>query len=136
MPLGDPHGGNFEYTTEGLPLNVAFNVIPVSDVSRSERFYCELLGFEAVSESPEFAHLSRMGCDIVLMRSETTGIDTGIFFAVDNPYNTRRRLIDQGVVFTVEPKMGPFGTYTSFRDDDGNVISVVDAGFMKRKDAP
>lgn len=136
MPLGDPHGGNFEYTTEGLPLNVAFNVIPVSDISRSERFYCELLGFEVVSESSDHAHLSRAGCNIVLKRSETAGIDTGIFFAVDNPYNTRRRLIDQGVVFTVDPTMGPMGTYTSFRDDDGNVISVVDAGFMRRKDAP
>lgn len=131
MPLGDPHGGNFEYTIEGLPLNIAFNMIPVKEVSRSIGFYRDLLGFDVVSESSDHAHLSRADCNIVLKRSETVGIDTGIFFAVDNPYNTRRRLMDQGVVFTVDPTMGPMGTYTSFRDDDGNVISVVDADYFK-----
>lgn len=132
MPLGDPHGGNFEYTTEGLPIFIAFNIIPVREVSRSKLFYCDLLGFETVSESSEYAHLSRMDCNILLKKSESVGIDTGLFFAVDNPYNTRRRLMDQGVVFTVDPVMGPMGTYTSFRDDDGNIISVVDAGFFKK----
>lgn len=65
----------------------------------------------------------------MLKVSDTVGVDTGVFLAVDSPYNTRRRLMDQGVVFVVDPVMGPFGTYTSFRDDDGNVISVIDGGY-------
>lgn len=129
MPLGDPHGGNFEYTVEGLPQSIAFCAIPVRDVERALSFYCDLLGFGVVSMTDEVAFISRGECRVVLRKSDNVGIDTGLFLAVDCPYNTRRRLMDQGVVFVVDPVMGPFGTYTSFRDDDGNVISVIDCGY-------
>ena len=46
MPLGDPHGGMFEYTVEGLPESVFAFTVPVSDVSRSVAFYRDVLGMQ------------------------------------------------------------------------------------------
>ena len=126
MPLGDPHGGLFEYTDEGLPECTFACTIPVRDVGRSLYFYRDLLGMDVLSFDDTVAYLRRGDCRIILRRSDSVGIDTGLFFGVDSPYNTRRRLIDEGVVFTQEPVRGPFGTYTSFRDDDGNVIHFIE----------
>jgi len=126
MPLGDPHGANFEYTTEGLPESIHVCTIPVRDVKRSVGFYTDILGMELLSSDEEEAYLIREGCRIILRKSGTSGIDTGLYFGVDSPYNTRRRLIDEGVVFVQEPKRGPFGTFCSIRDDDANVIHLIE----------
>ncbi len=126
MPLGDPHGANFEYTTEGLPDEIHVCTIPVKDVQRSKGFYIDILGMELLSEDEECAYLIRNDCRIILRRSDRTGVDTGLYFGVDSPYNTRRRLIDEGVVFVQEPKHGPFGTFCSIRDDDANVIHLIE----------
>ncbi len=126
MPLGDPHGANFEYTVEGLPESVFVCTIPVRDVSRSVGFYRDILHMDVLSEDDDAVYLRRGECRVVLKRSEKTGIDTGLYFGVDSPYNTRRRLIDEGVVFVQEPKRGPFGTFCSIRDDDANVIHLIE----------
>ncbi len=126
MPLGDPHGGNFEYTVEGLPENIFACIIPVSDLVRSVGFYSEVLGMELLGKDDSSAYMVRGSCRLVLRRSESTGIDTGVVFGVDSPYNTRRRLIDEGVEFVVDPVRTPFGTFTSFLDPDGNIISVME----------
>ena len=81
---------------------------------------------DVLSEDDDAVYLRRGECRVVLKRSEKTGIDTGLYFGVDSPYNTRRRLIDEGVVFVQEPKRGPFGTFCSIRDDDANVIHLIE----------
>lgn len=124
--MGDPHGANFEYTVEGLPESVFVCTIPVRYVSRSVGFYRDILHMDVLSEDDDAAYLRRGECRVVLKRSEKTGIDTGLYFGVDSPYNTRRRLIDEGVVFVQEPKRGPFGTFCSIRDDDANVIHLIE----------
>ena len=126
MPLGDPHGANFEYTIEGLPESVFACTIPVKDIQRAIGFYKDILCMEILGSDEEYAYLKRNDCRIVLKRSETVGVDTGLYLGVDSPYNTRRRLIDEGVVFAQEPKRGPFGTFCSIRDDDGNVIHLIE----------
>ena len=128
MPLGDPHGGLFEYTDEGLPGSIFACTVPVRDVTRSIGFYRDILGMEVLSSDDSIAYLRRDGCRVILRKSENVGVDTGLYLGVDSPYNTRRRLIDEGVIFTQEPVHGPFGTYTSFRDDDGNVIHCIETG--------
>ena len=60
--------------------------------------------------------------------SEDAGVDTGVYFGVDSPFNTRRRLIDEDVEFVREPVHTPFGTCTSFLDPDGNVLHAIDCG--------
>lgn len=128
MPLGDPHGGNFEYTVEGLPESIFACVIPVSDLDRSREFYAGILGLRELGSTDDEAYMARGQCRIILRRSDRTGVDTGLMLGVDSPFNTRRRLIDEEVEFVVDPIRGPFGTYTSFLDPDGNVISVIDTG--------
>lgn len=126
MPLGDPHGANFEYTVEGLPESIHVCSIPVRDVSRSVSFYVDVLHMEVLAKDDDSAYLVRGNCRIILKRSEVCGIGTGLYFGVDSPYNTRRRLIDEGVVFVQEPKRGPFGTFCSIRDDDANIIHFIE----------
>ena len=46
MPIGDPQGGLFEYTVEGLPESIFACSIPVSDIDRSLEFYTGMLGME------------------------------------------------------------------------------------------
>ena len=135
MPLGDPHGANFEYTVEGLPETIHACTVPVKQIDRAVGFYRDILGMEVLSSDGDAAYLIRSGCRIILKRSDTTGIDTGLYFGVDSPYNTRRRLIDEGVVFAQEPKRGPFGTFCSIRDDDGNTIHLIEtkAEFQKMR---
>ena len=128
MPLGDPHGANFEYTVEGLPETVRVCTIPVRDVHRALGFYTDILHMDVLGEREDEAYLARGECRIILKRSETVGVDTGLYFGVDSPYNTRRRLIDEGVVFVQPPMRGPFGTFCSIRDDDANIIHLIDRG--------
>ncbi|MDN5357819.1 MAG: VOC family protein [Candidatus Methanomethylophilaceae archaeon] len=126
MPFGDPHGGDFEYTDEGLPKNIIAVRIPTSDLDTSIGFYSDMLGMEVVARKENHAILRRKDAVILLVVSSSTGIDTGFYIGVDDPYALHRRLIDEGVVFMVDPEMGPLGVYTSFRDTDGNVIRAVD----------
>lgn len=124
--MGDPQGGNFEYTDEGLPQNIIAVRIPTSDLDTSIGFYTELLGMETVDRKETYAVLRREEAVILLVISPNTGVDTGFYLGVDDPYALHRRLIDEGVIFMVDPEMGPIGVYTSFRDTDGNIIRVVD----------
>ena len=126
MPLGNPCGlDDFEYTDEGLPYGLSMATVPVSSLSRAS-FYTDLLGMEVVEKGDGFVVLRRSSCLLMLRVSENYGIDTGIFLAVDSPFRSRCRLMDEGVIFTREPTRGPFGVYASFRDDDGNVLHAME----------
>ena len=128
MPLGDPHGGNFVYTNEGLPKGVAAVSIPTRDIDRSIRFYTGLLKMTLRSRDDETAILS-VGKDIIILRrSDSTGIDTGMYLRTDSPFDLHRRLIDEGVIFVMDPKRTPLGLITSFKDDDGNIIHAIEIG--------
>lgn len=126
MPLGDPCGKDFVYTTEGLPENITLVTIPVRDVEKSIRFYRDLLYMDLISMKDGYAIMRRKGAIIMLKKSSQVGVDTGIYLGVENPYDLHRRLVDEGVLFIREPMKGPVGLYTSFRDDDGNTIHAID----------
>lgn len=128
MPLGDPHGGFFEYTVEGIPESIFACSIPVSDLDRSVDFYTGVLGMQLLGETGGEAYLRRGSCRLILRVSDDVGIDTGVYLGVDSPFNTRRRLIDEDVEFVREPMHSPFGTYTSFLDPDGNILHAMDQG--------
>ena len=128
MPLGDPHGGNFIYTNEGIPKGIAAVSIPSRNIDRAVRFYTESLKMVLRSRDDDTAVLS-VGKDIVIIRrSEDTGIDTGIYLRTDSPFDLHRRLVDEGVIFVLDPKRTPLGLITSFKDDDGNIIHAVEIG--------
>ena len=126
MPLGDPHGGNFIYTNEGIPSGIALVTIPCRDVDRSVRFYNGLLKMEVCGQDDDEAILSA-GKDLIrLVRTDKVGSDTGIYLRTDSVYDLHRRLIDEGVIFVLDPKRTNLGLITSFKDDDGNVINAIE----------
>lgn len=126
MPLGDPCGGHFEYTVEGLPQRLSASTVPVSSLERGRGFYCDLLGFEVFDSDDRSLYVRRGDCTLILRVSASIGIDTGIYIGVENPFDLHRRLIDENVVFVRDPMNSPIGVYTSFRDDDSNTIHAVD----------
>ena len=126
MPLGDPHGGNFIYTNEGIPSGIALATIPSRDIVRSVRFYNGLLKMEVCSQNDDEAILSA-GKDLILLtKSDTVGIDTGLYLRTDSPYDLHRRLVDEGVIFVMDPKRTHLGLITSFKDDDGNILYAIE----------
>ena len=66
MPLGDPHGANFEYTDEGLPESIFAFTVPSTDLDRSIGFYGDILGFELLGRDDSKAYMRRMGCTLIL----------------------------------------------------------------------
>ena len=126
MPLGDPHGGEFTYTSEGLPTTVSAVTVPSTDLVATAEFYYDMLGFEVLESHSDRLYMRRGDCVIIFELSEKAGVDTGIYLGVDNPFDLHRRLIDEGLVFVRDPMNSPIGVYTSFRDCDGNVIHAVD----------
>ena len=126
MPLGDPHGGNFIYTDEGIPKGIGAVSIPVRDMDRAVRFYTELLRMELRSKNDDVAILTAGKDFIILERKETVGIDTGLYLKTDSPFDLHRRLVDEGVIFVMDPKRTAIGLCTSFRDDDGNLIHAIE----------
>ena len=134
MPLGDPHGGEFTYTNEGLPTTVSAVTVPSTDLVATAEFYYDMLGFEVLESHSDRLYMKRGDCVIVFELKEKAGVDTGIYLGVDNPFDLHRRLIDEGVVFVRDPMNSPIGMYTSFRDCDGNVINAVDRLGKVKKD--
>ena len=126
MPLGDPGGGRFEYTVEGLPENITAVTVNVSDIRRSVAFYTNILKMNLVSETDSESILSMDSFFIILKKSQTVGIDTGIYFGVYDPFEFHRRMVDDGVVFIRHPQRGSLGVYASFRDPDANVLHAVE----------
>lgn len=126
MPLGDPHGGRFVYTNEGIPSGVALVTIPSRDIGRSVRFYNGLLKMDVHHQNDDEAMLS-VGKDLVrIVRSDKVAVDTGIYLRTDSPYDLHRRLIDEGVIFVIDPMRTHLGLVTSFKDDDGNIVHAVE----------
>ena len=126
MPLGDPHGGNFIYTNEGIPSGIALVTIPSRNIERSVRFYNGLLKMEVCSQKDDEAILAA-GKDLIrIVKSDSVGVDTGIYLRTDSPYDLHRRLVDEGVIFVMDPKRTDLGLITSFKDDDGNIIYAIE----------
>ena len=65
MPIGDPHGGNFEYTVEGLPESIFACVIPVRDPRASAGFYSEILGMRELGSDQDNVYMVRGDCRII-----------------------------------------------------------------------
>ena len=133
MPIGDSCGGNFTYTDEGLPETVFMATVPCKDIERALHFYNGLLRMEILYQKENEAAVKRNGAVLLLKVSDLVGIDTGIFLGVENPYDLHRRLIDEGVVFVRDPIRAPLGVFTSFKDDEGNIIHAIEMKAVLKK---
>lgn len=126
MPLGDPCGGNFNYTDEGLPESVFMATVPCRNIDLALSFYNGLLSMEVLYKKEREAAVRRNGATLLLKVSDAVGTDTGIFLGVENPYDLHRRLVDEGVIFIRDPIRAPLGVYTSFLDADSNIIHAIE----------
>ena len=131
MPLGDPQGGMFEYTVEGLPENITAVTVNVTEMKRSVAFYRDVLKMRTVSETDAESIMSSDSFFIILKKTQTVGFDTGIYLGVHDPFEFHRRMVDDGVVFVRHPQRGPIGVYASFRDPDANVLHAVEKKQIK-----
>ncbi|MDR2866298.1 MAG: VOC family protein [Methanomassiliicoccaceae archaeon] len=127
MPLCDPKGCNFEYTTEGLPEGMAFVEVPVKDMKRAVSFYTDILRFVPVSQSDSTSVLKMNdGCKIILtVNPGGAGKDTGIYLRTGSPFDLNRRMVDDGVMIRRHPQRGPLGVHLSFADSEGNILHVI-----------
>ncbi len=126
MPIGDPGGGNFTYTVEGLPKSIFVAVVPVKDPVVSIPFYRDFLGMEETYRTEDEVGMRRESARLILRRSAGAGVDLGIYIGVDNPYDLHRRLIDEGVRFIKDPMREPWGVSTAFMDPDDNIIHAIE----------
>jgi catechol 2,3-dioxygenase-like lactoylglutathione lyase family enzyme len=106
--------------------------VPCKDIERALSFYSGLLGMDVLYRKEKEAAVRRNGATLLLRVSDAAGIDTGVFLGVENPYDLHRRLVDEGVVFVMDPFRAPLGVVTSFRDSEGNVIHAIEMNAAMR----
>jgi catechol 2,3-dioxygenase-like lactoylglutathione lyase family enzyme len=105
--------------------------IPVTDQNRALSFYTDKLGFRIATDRPftdkqRWIELSIPGCDVLLTLFCPEGEEDriGRFFPAtfycDNVQRTYDDLAAKGVEFVSPPKKESWGTFTIFKDPDGN----------------
>lgn len=110
-----------------MTIEVIF--VPVTDVDRAKEFYVEKLGFSLdhdhkVEEGLRFVQLTPegSGCSIAIGEGLTEmkpGTLQGVMMVVDDVRAVREELLDKGVEAS-EPDTQPWGTFSYFKDPDGN----------------
>ena len=99
----------------------------MNDIDNAVRFYNGLLKMELVSRSDTEAVIRSGSSFLLLKKSQTVGVDTGLYLGTEDPFVFHRRMVDEGVVFTRHPERGHIGVYASFRDQDSNTLHVVES---------
>jgi len=109
---------------------IKFASIPVTDQDRAIRFYTEKLGFRLLADHPfddkqRWIEMGIPGSDtrVVLFKTDRglqPGSDMNVTFWTDDVESTARELEAKGVEFTVKPQKADWGTFSIFRDPDGN----------------
>lgn len=107
--------------------------VPVSDVDRAKTFYSEQVGFHldhdhTVNENLRFVQLTPpgSGCSIAIgegIVDTPPGSLAGLQLVVEDARAARAELVARGVDAT-EVEDLPWGSFTYFRDPDGNRWSV------------
>lgn len=122
-----------------LSLNRIGNLIlPVSDLGRSVKFYCDTLRIRQVGSVPgDFAFLDAGSLTLALHQSNVSvpRCNCEVSFQVDDIHATYEELRAKGVAFRVPPRVVTEDAdrqlfAADFRDPDGHVLSI--AGWVKK----
>jgi len=110
--------------------HLKFVGIPTRNQDAAVAFYTEKLGFKVVTDQPMGAQRwieMRVGASdtrVVLFTPDGQDDRVGTFFngsfACDNVERTYEELKARGVEFSGPPKKETWGTYTTFKDPEGN----------------
>ena len=110
---------------------IKFASVPVTDQDRALSFYTEKLGFRILTDQPfdgkqRWIELSIPGCETGLVlftpdgHRDRIGTFSAISFLCDDVQKTYEELSARGVEFTAPPTKQAWGTFTIFKDQDGN----------------
>jgi predicted enzyme related to lactoylglutathione lyase len=110
---------------------IKFVSIPVADQNRALDFYTEKLGFTIITDQP-FDEKQRW-IELRVPKAETRvvlftgngdekriGTFMNMSYECDNIEETYETLRKRGVEFEGPPQKQPWGTYTTFKDSEGN----------------
>src|SRR6266404_9696204 len=119
------------YVRRIMIKQIKFVSIPVADQNRALDFYTEKLGFTIITDQP-FDEKQRW-IELRIPKAETRvvlftpegqedriGSFSPLVFARANVEATYTELKARGVVFDGPPEKQPWGTFTKFRDSEGN----------------
>jgi len=111
---------------------VKFVSIPTKDQDRALKFWTEQMGFKVLTDQPmgnqRWIELSIPGAQtrVVLFTPEGHEERVGGFFngsfGCDDVAYTYDKLKAKGVEFISPPTKQPWGTFSTFRDPDGNTF--------------
>jgi predicted enzyme related to lactoylglutathione lyase len=116
---------------------IKFVSIPVADQNRALDFYTEKLGFTIITDQPFDdkqrwieLRVPKAETRVVLFTTEEDKNRVGTFMNVsytcDNLQETYDELTARGVEFENPPKKEPWGSYTIFKDSEGNKFVLGD----------
>ena len=114
---------------------IKFVSIPVADQNRALDFYTEKLGFTIITDQPFDEkqrwielRIPKAETRVVLFTPEGDEKRIGTFmnmsYACDDIDKTYAELKKRGVEFEGAPQKEPWGTYTLFKDSEGNRFVV------------
>ena len=111
-------------------MQIAYVNLFVSDLDRAIEFYAGKLGLELEFSDSEHGYASLSAGPVRLGlalpgpdQQELMGRHTGIGFAVSDLKAEHLRLIELGVIFTMEPTKQPWGGFMALiADPDGNLL--------------
>ena len=107
-----------------------FASVPVRDQNRALAFYTDKLGFTIITDQPfgkqRWIELripkaeTRLVLFTVEGQENRIGTMTGLSFECDDIDQTYQEMKSKGVVFDEPPQKQPWGTFTTFKDSEGN----------------
>lgn len=119
-------------TTFGLST-IGQIAVTVTDISRSVKYYREVLGLPMLFEAPGMAFFRAGDVRLMLAIPESAGdarYSSIVYFRVDDIQVACQELADRGVSFTHEPRLVHRGRETDlwlafFKDPDGNALALM-----------
>ena len=115
-------------------MHVKVVSVPVSDQETAKRFYVEQVGMELLADSQwgddqRWVQVGRAGAEASLtlvtwFDDMPPGSLRGLVLETDDLDRDVRTMTERGVHFLGEPNVQPAGRFATFRDPDGNRMSL------------
>ena len=116
-----------------MDLSIHHVVIYVQDMDRAIKFYHDTLGLALGYQSDSWTVVGNpnevyIGLHITDVNNEVKSDSTDIVFKVEDIRQSRESLINKGVIFYDNiTEISPTSSFTSFRDPDGNNLSIYES---------
>jgi predicted enzyme related to lactoylglutathione lyase len=113
------------------PIGPDFVALQVRNLAASARFYKDVFGFEAESQSPPGAVVLKTRPISLALREPTRplpetgslGVGLALWIACDDADKLHELVVTRGGVIVNPPADGPFGRYFVVNDPDGYAIT-------------